>query len=152
MHDVGTFLRTASKATYAQALCAFDSKPRIQYHNCRKPHFAVCFDPALCSREAMFAQLRDRIALPAASQGNLMGFQSRCLRVRPADPDDAWLGLPAPEVPELDAITSTAAASTSMALTASADTLARDGEHDAAVGRVQRMDAAVASGKSLSFR
>ncbi|KAI8463131.1 MAG: hypothetical protein J3K34DRAFT_527236 [Monoraphidium minutum] len=48
-------------------------------------------------RDALFRDLADRVALAAAEAGDLAtGFPGRRLEVRPADPSDAWLGLPAP--------------------------------------------------------
>ncbi|GBF97507.1 hypothetical protein Rsub_10430 [Raphidocelis subcapitata] len=48
-------------------------------------------------RDALFRDLSDRIALAAAARGGAAaGFPGRLLTVRPADPDTAWLGLPAP--------------------------------------------------------
>jgi hypothetical protein len=52
---------------------------------------------AVCRRDALFLGLCDTIALRAAERGDLaVGFSGRELLVRPADPSEAWLGLPAP--------------------------------------------------------
>jgi hypothetical protein len=53
--------------------------------------------PSTCHSDALFRDLTDRIALASAARGDAAaGFPGRLLTVRPADPETAWLGLPAP--------------------------------------------------------
>eukprot|EP00887_Chlorella_sp_A99_P007902 scaffold12.g7902.t1 len=48
-----------------------------------------------------FTPLMDRVAVVAAASGSLVGFDGMQLEVRDAG-EEAWLGRPAPHVPELD--------------------------------------------------
>lgn len=54
-----------------------------------------------CARRD-FSNLYDEVTMTAAARGSLAGFSGRLLEVRSAG-DDAWLGLPAPKDPVLDA-------------------------------------------------
>lgn len=109
-------------------------------------------------RDALYRNLQDRIAMQAAACGNLLGFNSRVLEVRPASYDEAWLGLPAPPDRLLDALTypEEAISDDVLLLEAGGGASSFEGGAEdvaaAAVSAVQRINVAAAAGQVLSFR
>lgn len=64
------------------------------------PSCSTNLQTARTPSDALFLPLADAIALRAAEAGDAsVGFAGRELLVRPADPETAWLGLPAPPEP-----------------------------------------------------